>query len=289
MVPMPRARLAPTALTCILATALGCSTTSHPAALPDADDAGATDAASTDASHDASDLLDASIPDATTDASCACDAGPSHCDAKARCLTCLGDGDCAGSDAGAVCVTDELAPGYGLCVPCRAAADCTATDAGDVCDLSQGTACIATPSCTLAPDACAPKTCDAVTGACRCDADAQCTDPMAPFCDVASGVCIQCRSPSDCGIQNGGCFWGECGTCGSDEDCPGTQRCNQLGIGAGYCGCSTVWDCGGNAPQCLGGADFFTGTCGCCADQQCPMGWTCTSTTCPTDIGICVP
>lgn len=222
---------------------------------------------------------------------CACDAGAPFCDSSGRCIVCRQDNDCPVDAGTPYCNLDFGGPAYGQCVQCATEAECLETDGGTFCDPNLGFQCGRGPDC-IDRGTCAPLTCDLPSGACVCKKDSDCAgNGNGPFCNVASGACVECRTAADCGLASAGCFLGKCGYCGFDGDCPPGLGCELLLPGVGYCGCGLGYlGCGGNAPDCWNEGDGPSGTCGCESNGECQLACGTTSVCSTGDgntTGIC--
>jgi hypothetical protein len=205
------------------------------------------------------------------DGGCNCtdDGGAPFCDSSGRCLVCQQNSDCPVDAGTPYCNLDVGGPAYGQCVACATSADC----GGGVCNPNLGFECDPSTQNCIDIGSCAPLTCDLPTGACVCNKDSDCSgNANGPFCNAASGACVQCRTAADCGLASAGCFLGKCGYCGFDGDCPPNLGCEFLLPGIGYCGCGIGYNgCGGNAPGCWNGSNGPSGTCGCESNGECQL------------------
>ena len=170
-----------------------------------------------------------------------------------ECVFCIADVMCNELSTLPVCDTDGTSPNYGLCVGCTGIEpNCPAED---VCDLGVDTAGYETclkdcrtegrwPCGGLGAVDQTPFThCDPVSGTCGegCLQDNDCppADVGPPFCDVSTGNCIACYTAADCSYANPGCYQGQCGLCGQDNDCPAGLACSAWG----KCFCAGPTDC----------------------------------------------
>jgi hypothetical protein len=104
----------------------------------------------------------------------------------------------------------------------------------------------------------------------RCHANADCTNPMYPLCELETGECHGCLVDADCnnhpfGRHCRGKF--QCG-CVEDADCATSAfgpHCQSL---IPICGCTTEAECATSAagPHCMGGD---VSECGCATDAEC--------------------
>jgi hypothetical protein len=170
--------------------------------------------------------------------------GNQTCDPNLGCVECQVNGDCA-DPGNPFCV-------LGRCEECATTADCGAASA-----------------CNPASHNCDPK--------CTTNGDCQNQDAT-PLCDVPSGTCVGCVTPSDCAPGEPFCVGGLCAECSTNQDCgvaspicdPTRGRCVECIVtsqcGAGFAcqdqhceaKCATNQDCtNGDNPVC----DLASGQC----------------------------
>jgi len=138
--------------------------------------------------------------------------------------------------------------------------------------------CIATPNMMM-PDA-----------SVRCDMASDCTDPAAPACKVATGLCVECIDVSTCpSAAEPTCNTSTnmCSGCTADADCTArTDGLTQCNTSSGVCvACNGNEDCTPSSPIC----DTTSSTCrACAADSECTASGVCNTLDADPDNGKCV-
>jgi hypothetical protein len=228
------------------------------------------------------------------------------CDPSGNCVPCASNAQCkAVVEAGtpACQLENPDAGSYKECVACTSTSPCAS---GEVCDLygvdnSSGTPSPRTPflcyaDCRTTPDACAPGVsfCSPDSGLCGfgCLSTENSCALVGEKCNVDAGSCVECLTPSDCPINQPGCFANQCGSCGENSDCPLGQQCD---VPRGLCHCEGTSQCALPAPACNvtlakkpdGSVDLG---CGCVSDAgACPSGTVCNTHSGANMGGECLP
>jgi MYXO-CTERM domain-containing protein len=166
-----------------------------------------------------------------------------------KCEACASDADCTGTPATPACEV------WGACGQCSSTNATACTGNTTICDFPSGT-CVGcefnsdcagdTPTCDTASHMCracasnadcvgnpggpACVTSGMKAGSCViCQADADCTSPAAPKCDVTANLCVACLTNADCSGSTPVCNTTSnlCVGCLSNTDCSGsTPLCN---------------------------------------------------------------
>ncbi len=254
-----------------------------------------------------------------------CNPTTTNCETFAdTCASCAGDLQCgtgslcATSGGSDICLTECAGP-----ADCEAGFECSMLGTKSVC-APTGTTCGGTSSCDLGPADCVAPLDVVDTARCICvgclgDGDCStgqvCTtagtcvadgDPCSTTAECnggycQGGVCIDCLTPGDCGVEGETCIGGICqdcgcsaterctatGTCeevGDPSDCSSDSECVNIARALGYTGenaacdstigCYTLGSCNGELIPGIGGE--FGGTID-PFDAPCAAGSTCTA------------
>ncbi len=123
--------------------------------------------------------------------------------------------------------------------------------------------------CTSDADCSLDRSCDAETGRCTCDFDADCSNPNVSLMCRGGGCTLGCTDESDCHCGTT-CDDGACkASCSSDDDCCGDATCDT----EGRCG----------PPNKFGGADGDE----CFRSVHCEFDLVCPDGTCEPHLGDC--
>ena len=110
----------------------------------------------------------------------------------------------------------------------------------------------------------------------NCTTDAQCIAPGLPFCDVAQGLCTNCRTNSDCTVRKPYCFSSiveinHCVECLESSQCANGYVCDP--VSHTCVACVSDADCQGSPslPLCSSTRECVS----CLSSSDCKSGYTC--------------